>query len=88
MVVKDKIGRRRYIIAEKKENLDEIIKEFKGRIVYENEKFAVIFCKHYLKDFALKTLHENSVKTYKTTGTIKKAKKIISNLHFSVNQFF
>lgn len=85
MVVKDKVGRRRYIIVEKKENLEEIIKEFKGRIVYENEKFAVIFCKHYLKDFALKTLHENSVNTFKTTGTIKKAKKIISNLHLFIN---
>ena len=85
MVVKDIVGRRRYIIVEKKENLEEIIKEFKGRIVYENEKFAVIFCKHYLKDFALKTLHENSVNTFKTTGTIKKAKKIISNLHLFIN---
>ena len=84
MVVKDKIGRRRYIIAEKNDKLKNLLAQFGGKIAYEDGKFVVIFCKHFMKDFAIKVLNSAGIKTYKTTGTIKKAKKIISNLHLPV----
>lgn len=83
--MKEKIGRKRYIIAENKDNLQDIVAKFNGVVVYKSDRFAVIFCKHYKKEQAVKILNENRIRTYKTVGSIKKAKKIIAELSLHFN---
>ena len=86
MVVKDKIGRRRYIIAEKSDEIEAVMGvikkiDFSARIILKDEKFILLRCKHWYKDELIRILNENGIKTYKTTGTIKKAKKIMTGLN-------
>ena len=85
MVVKDKIGRRRYIIARGEKKIHPLMKEIKkidkrSKIVFENDNFTVIFCRHWYKDKIIDFLKSQNIETYYTTGTIKKAKKIIKTL--------
>ena len=86
MVVKDKIGRKRYIILEKSDKIWEIMMEIRkidtnAKIILKDEKFILLRCKHWYKEEIIRTLNENGIKTYKTTGTIKKAKKIMTGLN-------
>ncbi len=85
MVVKDKIGRRRYILARNEPQLRALIKDIRkidewAKIVYYDEKFAIIRCKHWHKDKVLEFLHVHDVETYATSGTIKKTKKIMKSI--------
>ena len=85
MVVKDKIGRRRYIIVSGEKKIHPLMKDIKkidkrSKIVFENDKFTVIFCRHWYKDRIIDFLKSQNIETYYTTGTIKKAKKIIKTL--------
>ncbi len=86
VVVKDKVGRRRYIIAKNDKTVRIIIQEIrdkideKAKIVYYDNFFVIIKCRHWYKDEIIKFLQSRSIKTYKTTGTIKKAKKMLSGL--------
>ena len=84
MTVKDRIGRRRYIIVEDSEELLRVIKRIKevdkSAKIIKIGGFALVRCKHWFKGEVIKKLNEMGIQTYKTTGTIKKAKKIIKGL--------
>ncbi len=85
MVVKDKVGRRRYIIARNMPYLRRLIEEIrkiddKAKIVYFDDRFAIIRCRHWHKEAIIQFLNKQGIKTYKTTGTIKKAKRIIRGI--------
>ncbi len=85
MVVRDRIGRRRYIIVQNSEKLKKLIGEMKKidrstKIILRLDNFAVIFCRHWYKEDIIEYLQKRGVKTYRTTGTIKKARRIISAL--------
>jgi len=85
MVVKDKIGRRRYVIVYSTENLSEILKHLHLKFhvdlkfMFKLGHYAVIRIPHEDKDRFLELLNDFNVPTLKTTGTIKKAKEIIKN---------
>ncbi len=86
MVVKDKIGRKRYIILEKSDKIGAVMREIKkmdpsAKIIIKDERFILLRCKHWYKDEIIRILNENGVMTYRTTGTIKKAKKIMAGLN-------
>ncbi|NPA75016.1 MAG: hypothetical protein GXO25_02905 [Euryarchaeota archaeon] len=85
MVVKSKIGRRRYIVIEDTPRLPAALRKIKSidmwsRIVYRDGTFAILRCKHWHKEQIIQTLNNAGIKTYRTTGTIKKAKRIIKAL--------
>ncbi len=82
MVIKSKVGRRRYIITEKNEKIKEAMKEIKeidiqARVIGTFQGCTVIRCRHWFKDNIINILMEHGIKTYRTTGTIKSAKKYI-----------
>ncbi len=82
MVVKSKVGRRRYIIAEKNEKIKEAMKDIReidmqARVIGTFQGYTVIRCRHWYKDNVINILNEHGIKTYRTTGTIKSAKKHI-----------
>ena len=86
MVVKDKIGRRRYIIAKYDSKIEKImprIKEFDSyaKIIAIQKNFVIVRCRHWYKERILQYFNENDIKTIITTGTIRKAKKIIDSLN-------
>ncbi len=85
VVVKSKIGRRRYIIAENSPEMKRAVKkimEFEPwcRVVLVQKKFAVVRCRHWNKERVINVLNDFGIKTCRTTGTIKKAKRIIESL--------
>ena len=85
MVVKDKIGRRRYIIAKNEKKLIFLMNDVrsidkKSKIIFTTGDFAVIFCRHWYKDKIVELLKSKNVKTYYTTGTIKRARRVIKVL--------
>ncbi len=86
MVVRDRVGRKRYVIVENKKILRKIIHEIrekideKAKISYHNDDFAILFCRHWFKENVIKFLNTRGLKTYKTAGTIKKAKEIMNKL--------
>ena len=82
MVVKDKIGRRRYIIVENAEELDSVMRDIrkidnKARIITRIDNFSIIFCRHWYKERVIEILKSRGINTYRTAGTIKKAKEFI-----------
>jgi len=85
VVVKDKVGRRRYIVALRTENIKEAFREIKNvdewaKIISVNDKYVLVRCRHWYKDEVISILLQHGVETKITTGTIKKAKKIINSL--------
>lgn len=85
MVVKDRVGRRRYIIVMNIPKLRKLIYEIRkidkaAKIAYYEEEYAVIRCRHWFKEKIIEYLRKMGVETIITTGTIKKAKRIIKNL--------
>ena len=85
MVVKDRIGRRRYIIVMNVPKLRKLIYEIRridtaAKIAYYEEEYAVVRCRHWYKEKIIEYLRKMGIKTITTTGTIKKAKRIIKNL--------
>ncbi len=85
MVVKDRVGRRRYIIAEDSPKVPEALREIRkiddwGKLILRDRGFALIRCKHWNKKKVLDILHSHGIKTYRTTGTIRKAKRIMRGL--------
>jgi len=89
MVVKDKIGRNRYILfiaegGEKKSIVSALNKgKIKLRLILYNGKHGIVRCKHTDKEKAIKFLNELKIdgiciKTLKTSGTIKKLKKYLN----------
>ena len=82
MVVKDRIGRKRYILfSTKGQKKAEIIKAIgnKTYLVFYNKKYGIVRCKHTEKDSTIKFLSSIGFKTLKTSGTIKTLKEIIKN---------
>ncbi len=85
MVVKDRVGRRRYILLRNDARLRRFINEIrkideKAKIVYYNENFAILRCRHWYKDEILRLLWKNGFVTYATSGTVKKTKKIMRSI--------
>ncbi len=86
MVVRDRVGRKRYIIVENKKILRRIIHEIrekiddKAKISYYEDDFAILFCRHWFKENIIEFLNSKGIKTYATSGTIKKAKEIMKKL--------
>lgn len=89
MVVKDKIGRNRYIlfIAEggKINSIVSALNKSKTklRLILYNGKYGIVKCKYTDKEEAIKFLNsikinETFIKTLKTSGTIKKLKKYMT----------
>lgn len=85
MVVKDKIGRKRYVIVYNVENLPEILKHIHLKFhidlkfILKLGHYSVIKIPHKDKEKFLELIHEFNIITIKTTGTIRKAKEIIKN---------
>ncbi len=81
MVVKDKVGRRRYIITQDaldlQKALENIGKYRKIKFILRESGYAVIRCKHWHKEEIIKILQDEGIETYHTTGTIKSAKRWI-----------
>ena len=85
MVVKEKVGRRRYIIVENTWKLEDIIGEIKkidnkSKVITKIGDFSIILCRHWYKERIIDFLKSYNIRTYRTTGTIKQAKKVIKNL--------
>ena len=83
--MKDRVGRRRYIIAKNTPMIRKIIKDVRkidsgAKIVYFDKDYVVIRSRHWYKERVIEYLNKNGVVTCTTTGTIKKAKKIIMGL--------
>ncbi len=85
MVVKDKVGRRRYILLRNVPSVRKLINEIrrideKAKIVYYDDNFAILRCRHWYKDEILQFLWKKGIRTYATSGTIKKIKRIMSSI--------
>ncbi|MCD6171021.1 MAG: hypothetical protein J7J36_01170 [Thermoplasmata archaeon] len=82
MVVKDRIGRKRYILfstgGQKKAEIIKVIKN-KAYLVFYNKKYGIVRCKHTEKENIIKFLSSTGFKTIKTSGTIKTLKEVIKN---------
>jgi RNase P/RNase MRP subunit POP5 len=86
VVVKSKIGRRRYIIAIRSENMKSAIEECSAidswcRVVLRKDKYVLLRCRHWHKDRIIEILNRHGIKTLRTTGTIKKAKRLMEGSH-------
>ncbi len=82
MVVKEKVGRKRYILFfNEGRGRNEILRLIKGKayLAYYSKFFSIIRCKHTEKEEMIEFLKEKGFKTIKTSGTIKKLKKYINN---------
>jgi len=85
MVVKNKIGRKRYVIVYNTENLSEVLRHLhiKFRMdlkfMFKLGHYSVIRIPHFEKERFVELLNDFNIPTLKTTGTIKKAKEIIKN---------
>ncbi|MGC8609774.1 MAG: hypothetical protein ACP5LM_00280 [Thermoplasmata archaeon] len=94
MVVKDKIGRKRYIILYETPNFNSFLRHINVKsnmnvkIVYREDKFLILRINHKLKEKLLNLAKEYNIITIKTTGTIKKAKKLIKNYERIKNKLF
>lgn len=81
MVVKDKVGRRRYIIVQNSPDLQKVLKNISKhrniQFILSENGYSIIRCKHWYKDELIRLLQNNGVMTYHTTGTIKSAKQWI-----------
>lgn len=89
MVVKDKTGRNRYILfiaegGESKNIVSALNKsKIRLRLILYNGKYGIVKCKHTDKEEAIKFLNsikinEMFIKTLKTSGTIKKLKRYMT----------
>lgn len=86
MVVKDQIGRKRYILCsidglEKRELLKNLRENnITVKIVLHNNRYCVLRCSHDKKDEIITlldnpALKDKGIKSIKTSGTIKKLKR-------------
>ena len=84
MVVKDKKGRHRYILFAVNTKKEEVIKKIKKapikiKLAFYNGEYGIIKCSHIEKQEAINFLNNYcKFKTIKTSGTIKKLKKLIA----------
>jgi len=85
VVVKDKVGRRRYILIRNESKVRKLIGDIRNideqaKIVYYDENFAILRCRHWYKDEILQFLWNQGIKTYATSGTIRKTKRIMKGI--------
>lgn len=73
MVVKEKIGRKRYILFISSAKIKARVK-----IVYRQGNFGIARCNHREVDKVRKILENEGAETIKTSGTIKKLKEHIN----------
>ena len=94
MVVKDKKGRKRYILftiedIERKDLIKAIKDDYlKLRLIFYNRRYGIVRCKHTDKDRAIDFLtnlviKNHKIKTLKTSGTIKKLKNYVKSISLS-----
>ncbi len=85
MVVKEKVGRKRYIIILNSPIIMDLIKKLREKVGIDVKfiktigNFSIIRVRHTEKDKLIENLRRENIITIKTTGTIKKAKRIIKN---------
>jgi len=84
VVVKEKVGRRRYIIVENSHGWGEIFKEIKriderAKVIMKDD-YIVLRCRHWYKDEIIEILNSRGFRTFTTTGTIRRAKEEIQRL--------
>ncbi len=85
MVVKQKIGRKRYIILYETPGFNGFLRhvntksDINAKVVYRDTKFIILRVPHRFRDKLLFLAKEHNILTLKTTGTIKKAKNLIKN---------
>jgi RNase P/RNase MRP subunit POP5 len=91
MVVKDKIGRKRYVVSYckmKKTDLESFLREvmskyhIKVNIIIYLDGYSILKCNHLDKDKFVDLLNIQNFKTFKVTGTIKKAKEILAKIKY------
>lgn len=80
MVVKDKVGRHRYILFFFKNKKIDSIVDRKFKLVFCKKNYGIIRCRHIDKDKVIEFLNKHGYKTIKTSGTIKKLKKLIESI--------
>lgn len=87
MVVKDKIGRQRYILFisdRSKKEVMELVKKYKGKIrlklIQYDRNYGIIRCGHKEKEEVINFLNSCGLRTIKTSGTIKKLRKLLRNV--------
>ncbi|MEM1514231.1 MAG: hypothetical protein QXW78_01970 [Candidatus Thermoplasmatota archaeon] len=80
MVVKDKVGRQRYILFTAEYKKIKLIKEYnKVKLIFYNGKYGIVKCSHIEKEEIINFLNSVNCKTLYTSGTIKKIRKILNN---------
>lgn len=85
MVVKDKIGRKRYVIVYNVDNLGTILrlisKKFRidMHFILKSNHYSVVRIKHWDKDRFISLMKDFNIPTVKVTGTVRKAKEIVKH---------
>ncbi|MBC7128475.1 MAG: hypothetical protein H5T45_01925 [Thermoplasmatales archaeon] len=81
MVVKDKVGRQRYILFTAEHEKVRLIKEYKNKLklIFYDGKYGLVKCSHLEKEKVINFLNSIDCKTLYTSGTIKKIRKILNN---------
>ena len=81
MVVKDKVGRHRYILFFSPDKNFKAIKKIKFvKLAFSKDNYGIVKCRHTDKEKVIDYLNKAGYKTIKTSGTIKKLKKFLINL--------
>ena len=92
MVVKDQVGRKRYILCStaglKKREITSIFNEndIKTKIVLHTETHCILRCRHLEKEKITQQLNtrflkDKGVKSIKSSGTIRKLKKYLNDIN-------
>lgn len=85
MVVKEIVGRHRYILFYTNEmGKNEIVRRIKKygdsiKLAFYNGKYCIVKIPHKEKEQVIGFLRNVGIETIKTSGTIKKLKKLISS---------
>ncbi len=80
MVVKDKVGRHRYILFFSPDKNFKAIKKIKFvKLAFSKDNYGIVKCRHIDKEKVIGYLNRAGYKTIKTSGTIKKLKKYLIN---------
>lgn len=92
MVVKDQIGRKRYILCSTsglpKRELFRFLNEnnIKTKVVFHTNTHCILKCRHTSKDELLRLLEtqplkDKGIKSIKTSGTIRKLKNYLNDIN-------
>ena len=81
MVVRERTGRKRYILFSHNKSRREILKDMNGiYLAFYSKNYGIVRCRHTQKEKVIQQLRERGYKTLKTSGTIKKLKKYMEEI--------